>query len=47
VRRAPVPRVPGSVLYRVVVPAAIGFAVLLIVAVIVVVILATAVPLVR
>jgi hypothetical protein len=47
VRRAPVPRVPGGVLYRVVVPAAIGFAVLLIVAVIVVVILATAVPLVR
>ena len=47
VRRAPVPRVPGSVLYRVVVPAAIGLAVLLIVGVIVVVILATAVPLVR
>lgn len=46
-RRAPVPRVPGGVLYRVVVPAAIGFAVLLILAVVVVVVLATAVPLVR
>jgi protein-S-isoprenylcysteine O-methyltransferase Ste14 len=47
VRRAPVPRVPGSVLYRIVVPAAIGLAVLLIVAVIVVVIIATAAPLVH
>jgi hypothetical protein len=44
-RRAPVARVPGGVLYRIVVPAAIGLAVLLIVAVIVVVIFATAVPL--
>jgi hypothetical protein len=46
-RRAPVPRVPPGVLYRVVVPALIALAVLLIVAVIAVVILATAVPFVR
>jgi hypothetical protein len=44
-RRAPVPRVPGSVFYRFIVPAAIGFALLLIVAIIVVVVLATVVPL--
>jgi len=37
--------VPGSVFYRFIVPAAIGFALLLIVAIIVVVVLATVVPL--
>lgn len=47
VRRAPVPRVPGSILYRVVVPAAIVVTLLLIVAVILVVVAATVTPLVR
>jgi hypothetical protein len=45
VRRAPVPRVPVNVLYRVVVPAAIGLAIFLILAVIGVIILATVTPL--
>ena len=46
-RRAPVPRVPGGILYRVVVPAAIVLTVLLIIAVILVIVAATVTPLVR
>ena len=44
-RRAPVKRVPVNIVYRIVIPAAIGLVVLLIAVVIVVVILATLTPL--
>jgi hypothetical protein len=47
VRRAPVPRVPGGILYRVIVPATIVLVAVLVIAVIVVVIAATITPLVR
>jgi hypothetical protein len=46
-RRAPVPRIPTSVLYRIVVPAAIVLLLVLIVAVILIVIAATVTPLVQ
>ena len=46
-RRTPVPRVPGGVFYRVVVPAAIVLTFLLIIAVIMVIVAATVTPLVR